>query len=198
MKAKGKRTVLVMGTRVMHVSLPCLACMKQAAFKRLGADSETSDVNLLATKVGHAWWNACCARAELNKLVLFSGTFGELGDGLEVCMHILSPRQTMSDSFQVGCGPRIPYEFLARSEDKQVGTGNFQVGLSKQRPCRNFLRVRHLRALLPRKRYHLPEQDALRLQPSWPLCQVPAAQKSSNFSRTLLVYALVTAQKEGG
>ena len=138
MKAKGKRTVLVMGTRVMHVSLPCLACMKQAAFKRLGADSETSDVNLLATKVGHAWWNACCARAELNKLVLFSGTFGELGDGLEVCMHILSPRQTMSDSFQVGCGPRIPYEFLARSEDKQVGTGNFQVGLSKQRPCRNF------------------------------------------------------------
>ncbi|CAE7630917.1 unnamed protein product, partial [Symbiodinium microadriaticum] len=72
----------------------------KAAFKRLGADSETSDVNLLATKVG--------------------------------------------------CGPRIPYEFLARSEDKQVGTGNFQV---------------------------------------------PAAQKSSNFSRTLLVYALVTAQK---
>ncbi|CAE7263296.1 unnamed protein product, partial [Symbiodinium necroappetens] len=72
----------------------------KAAFKRLGADSETSDVNLLATKVG--------------------------------------------------CGPRNPCEFLARSEGKQAGTGNFQV---------------------------------------------PAAQKSSNFSRTLLVYALVTAQK---
>ena len=73
--------------------------MKQAAFKRLGADSETSDVNLLATKVGHAWLNACCARAELNKLVLFSGTFGSWGMDLRFACtscHLVRLCQTHS------------------------------------------------------------------------------------------------------
>ena len=80
--------------------------IKQAAFKRLGAGSETGDVQLLATKAGQACLNAGCARS-------FQPNIGESGDGPKVeKMYILSPRRlaiasllravrSRADSFQV-------------------------------------------------------------------------------------------------